>query len=348
LVCGILLSMLGLWCCLEGREAKGFWLFYMGCGLGALVKGPLGVALPLASLAGYVLLTRSFGLILKMRPLRGIAVLLAIIGLWAVPAAVSTQGAYFYELVWIRSLRPVFQPLQGHGGGDLWGYLALLPFYVPVVVVGFGPFAVFFGSAFGWLKAVGFQERRSAFLTGWILSQFILFSLVSTKLAHYVLPFFPALALLVGAALDARMDGLKADGERPFAGPTAKKILVGAGFILAGALIAAPLVLGVPGGLVGFLLTGLATLGCTIRIASALRESRPGIAISSMAGSVFLVTALLSLLSLPSLDEGKSAADIADFQRIATERRIWRKSVSAFGSTGRSPSRFTWTGQWKR
>ena len=43
-------------------------------------------------------------------------------------------------------------------------------------------------------------------LLGWVLVTWIVFALTPTKLAHYVLPAYPALAVLAAAALH--------DGER--------------------------------------------------------------------------------------------------------------------------------------
>jgi 4-amino-4-deoxy-L-arabinose transferase-like glycosyltransferase len=55
------------------------------------------------------------------------------------------------------------------------------------------------------------RRRRDAavrFCLAWAVPSWIVFELVPTKLPHYVLPLYPALALLTGAALVAAGDGL--------------------------------------------------------------------------------------------------------------------------------------------
>ena len=223
LLCCVLLSMIGLWQFIErGRRAAlarpsygGLVLFYVGCGLGGLAKGPLGIALPLIALAGYLAWSRDWRLLPKMRPLRGALLILAIVALWVVPANWLTGGRYIYELVWEGTLAPIFTPLQGHGGGDLAQYLLLLPAYLPVLLFGFLPWSLFLVPALRRIGgAEGRQDTRAAFLGGWILAQLLVFSLVSTKLPHHILPILPALAILCGAFLAELISGKNAPVER--------------------------------------------------------------------------------------------------------------------------------------
>jgi 4-amino-4-deoxy-L-arabinose transferase-like glycosyltransferase len=48
------------------------------------------------------------------------------------------------------------------------------------------------------------HEPRIKFLLAWLVPAWLLFEAVITKLPHYVLPLYPAIAILAAAALDAR------------------------------------------------------------------------------------------------------------------------------------------------
>jgi len=54
----------------------------------------------------------------------------------------------------------------------------------------------------------GARSRR-AFLLAWAISPFLVFSFLRTKLPHYVLPAYPALAIMCGAALDELIEANK-------------------------------------------------------------------------------------------------------------------------------------------
>ncbi|WP_419191667.1 ArnT family glycosyltransferase [Engelhardtia mirabilis] len=306
----VVLAMTGLWESIDGRERRGWWLFALGTGLGVIAKGPLGAALPIFALVGYVVASRDFGLLRRMRPLASAALALAVVALWAVPATIQTDGAYLHELVWVRTIQPIFSPLQGHGGGNTLAYLALLPVYLPIVWLGLGVWAPFLVPA---LRARGQDERarrRRQFLLGWVVSMLVAFSLVSTKLAHYVLPFFPALAILIGVWIDGALER----GERLWTG-WRSNYLLGGGLFSAAVIIAGPSLLGAPIATWAFLAPGaVAALGAFL----VHRAARAGRDVPALAGAGTLVLATLALLTpfaLGRLDAGKSPQAIAELLR---------------------------------
>jgi 4-amino-4-deoxy-L-arabinose transferase-like glycosyltransferase len=85
-----------------------------------------------------------------------------------------------------------------HASGVNWYY------YIPVLILGFFPWSMYL------LQAIktGIQNRSSEegktvlFFIIWAMSVFIFFSISKTKLVSYILPMYPAIALLVGWYID--------------------------------------------------------------------------------------------------------------------------------------------------
>jgi len=93
--------------------------------------------------------------------------------------------------------------MEGHSGS--WAY------YVPVLFAGLGPWAIFLGAA-GWhafRRLRDSEEERPAvrFLLVWFGLYFVFFSCAGTKLPNYILPAYPAVALLVGHLLERWRSG---------------------------------------------------------------------------------------------------------------------------------------------
>jgi 4-amino-4-deoxy-L-arabinose transferase-like glycosyltransferase len=101
-----------------------------------------------------------------------------------------------------------FTAMEGHGAGSLWGYLALLPIYVPILLAGFSPWSAFLPAGVSALvhRHMGSQTAQ-VFLISWILPIFAFFSLAVTKLPHYIFPIFPPVALLAAGLLEAWRKG---------------------------------------------------------------------------------------------------------------------------------------------
>jgi len=141
----------------------------------------------------------------------GLAMLyaLALVSIWLVPALITGGSDYRYDILW-----------RQHGGRMVasfaheqpaWFYVALLPLIT-------WPWA--------WSRQFLRELRPQRllhdeglrFCLTWLLASVLLFSLVSGKQIHYLLPEMSALALIVGNAIYARMpDSRRADTSRPLA-----------------------------------------------------------------------------------------------------------------------------------
>jgi 4-amino-4-deoxy-L-arabinose transferase-like glycosyltransferase len=187
-----------------GPPPRGRWyaLGWVAAGLAALTKGPVGFLLPLAGVLGY--LGIAGGLRQAWReawPLRGLALLLLVALPWYV-AMFWLHGWDYAARARGETLGRVLRPVTGPGGTAL--------FYLPVLLVGFFPWSAFLPEA----VRAGLHQARvrarqspreavSAFAAAWLVAGLVLFSLVQTRLPHYVLPLFPPAALLVATSWPA-------------------------------------------------------------------------------------------------------------------------------------------------
>jgi len=162
--------------------------------LATLSKGLIGLVLPAATVVVYTLWQRDWSFILRIRPLRGLLILLAITAPWFI--AVSLANPEFAHFFFIHEHFQRFLT-KAHGRYQpIW-------YFIPILLVGMLPWLGSLGQGLlaGARSEAGrrFQPRR--FLLLWAVLVFAFFSVSSSKLASYILPLFPALAALIGLHL---------------------------------------------------------------------------------------------------------------------------------------------------
>ncbi len=211
------------------RSGGWCWLAYVAMALAALTKGPIGIAMPAASMAIFLLWQGELrGSIRRFHALAGLVLMLAIAAPWFVIVSVKEPGfAYFYFVG--EHLGRIFEPSYSHGG-PFYYYLAvlaggLLPWSLLV------PFLT-------WRRLAPSPARRFC-----VVSSIVIvggFSLASAKLIPYVLPAFPPLAVLLADGIvscawpqESAARGVPAPDSRILieAGPLLS--LIGAGVIIA-------------------------------------------------------------------------------------------------------------------
>jgi hypothetical protein len=187
------LGMYGLLYAFLRKRLPGYLLFGFGIGLGILSKGPviLVVLLPVALAAPwwgksdtrqrwgawYIGVTGAL--------LLGVVIALA----WALPAALSGGETYAQALLWKQTANRVVQSFAHKQ--SWWWYLPLLPLLL---------------FPWPWLPSLwraahrlDFRDRGVRFCLAWFILPLLLFSMISGKQVHYLLPIFPAFALLASS-----------------------------------------------------------------------------------------------------------------------------------------------------
>ena len=167
-------------------------IFWLGLAFGILVKGPM---VPMfAGLAVFVLCIRerSARWLSGLHPRRGVLLTLLIVAPWFLAITLKTGGAFYSASVGTDMLAKV-----GAGAERHWAPPGsyLLTFFAT-----FWPGAAFAALAapFAWRNR---GDDAVAFLIAWIVPSWIVFEAVATKLPHYVLPLFPAVAILTVLAI---------------------------------------------------------------------------------------------------------------------------------------------------
>jgi len=286
-------------------------LFWIAQALSILVKGPVVPAISLLTILALVAADRRGAWLKALRPLWGVPLLLALVLPWLISIEIATQGQFLTEAVGHDLLGKVAGAQEAHGAWPGY-YLALLP-------VTFWPGTLFlgFGTVWAW------RNRRLAaarFLLAWAVPFWLVLEAVPTKLPHYVVPLYPALALLAARGLIAAAeDGMAAPRRWIVWLPAGLWALVAVA--LAGALVGLPLELG-----------HRASFGAAIAAAAVLaglwhliwrERARPSLGSAGIALLVgLLVMAPAFALVLPRLDTiwlSRSAAVLVAAERLPGE-----------------------------
>ena len=179
-----------------GARARERWMLaaWAALALAVLSKGLIGLALPGAALILYILVERDWRLAGRLHLATGIVLLLALTLPWFI--AVSRANPEFFRFFFIHEHFERFLTKQ-HGRYQP-------PYYfIPVLLAGMLPWTVTLIDALAraWKREPQQRFQVQRFLLLWAAVVFVFFSASSSKLVSYILPMFPALALLTGARL---------------------------------------------------------------------------------------------------------------------------------------------------
>jgi 4-amino-4-deoxy-L-arabinose transferase-like glycosyltransferase len=178
----------------SGREASIRWpaAFWLALGIGLMLKGPIILLVSFGTVLLLTITERRAVWLRRLRPARGVPLMLGVVLPWFIAIAVTSKGEFFATAVGHNLLGKVATGQQSHGAPPRY-YLALFP-------QTFWPGALFFAFAapFVWARR---RTPAVRFCLCWVAPTWIVFELVATKLPHYVLPTYPAIACLAAAGL---------------------------------------------------------------------------------------------------------------------------------------------------
>ena len=166
-----------------------------GCALAALSKGLIGIVLPGAVVVLYILIKRDFGLLRKLHLVTGGLLFFAITAPWFIAVSLANP-----EFAWFFFVHEHLQRYTStiHQRYQPWY------FFVPILLAGILPWLLTLIDAL-WNARKQLSKSREfdplLFALLWAGFIFAFFSASGSKLPSYILPIFPALALIIGARL---------------------------------------------------------------------------------------------------------------------------------------------------
>jgi 4-amino-4-deoxy-L-arabinose transferase-like glycosyltransferase len=170
--------------------------FWTALAAGILVKGLVIVMIVGLTAATLSIIDRSVRWLQELRPLYGVVWLVVLVLPWFIAIYARTGNAFLVNSVVHDTLGKIANSQESHGAPP--GY------YVVLFFATFFPASILAGLA----AAAVWAKRREApirFLLAWLVPSWLVFELAVTKLPHYVMPLYPAIAILIAGAVEAKV-----------------------------------------------------------------------------------------------------------------------------------------------
>lgn len=208
------ISLLSFYQGLTLNSYKYFLIFYSAMGLAVLTKGPVGFILPFSIAICFTFFNetlikspvniRSFlkFIMTGMKSLKlfcsrlhiiGYLIVFAIAAPWYIIVSIKTGGEFASGFFLHHNVTRFLRPLEGPEG----------PFFITLLflIIGFFPWSFFIIQT----AVSSFKERKDPlvlFLCIWVIIHIVFYSFSATKLPHYLVPAYPALAVLTARYIE--------------------------------------------------------------------------------------------------------------------------------------------------
>ncbi|HYC74633.1 glycosyltransferase family 39 protein [Brevundimonas sp.] len=167
-------------------------LFWLGVGLSILIKGPIGLIVVVPAILMLSLWDRDVKWLARLGWGWGLPLVALIVGPWAIAITIATDGGFWREAIAGDLAPKIAGGHESHGAPPGYYLIGALALFFPATLL--LPAAL----STGWHRRA---EPAVRFLVCWLVPAWLIFELTPTKLAHYTLPAYGALALLAAAAL---------------------------------------------------------------------------------------------------------------------------------------------------
>ena len=170
------------------------WFAWGSMAIAVLTKGLIGIALPGLVLVVYTAVARDLAIWRRIHLASGALLMLVVAAPWFV--LISSRNPEFARFFFIHEHFQRYLSTVHLRDGPWW-------YFIPLLIGGFLPWIALFPRM---AMAVRDESRPAGFrpvllLAIWAVAIFLFFSASSSKLPGYILPVFPALALLAAVAL---------------------------------------------------------------------------------------------------------------------------------------------------
>jgi 4-amino-4-deoxy-L-arabinose transferase-like glycosyltransferase len=194
-LCGLLLAQRDG--ATPNEQRHGMLVCWLGMALATLSKGPMAIVLPGAVLFIYTFVARDWRIWWRLHLGKGLLLYFIVTAPWFV--LVSIDNPEFPHFFFIHEHVERFLSKVHHRDGP-WHY------FIPLLILGIFPWLglLLQGLWQGTRQVAAATFQPAKLLLVWAAFIFVFFSVSSSKLPSYILPIFPALALLIAMHLDRK------------------------------------------------------------------------------------------------------------------------------------------------
>lgn len=312
----VTVAQAALWRLTRSTESRpAFWgaplVFWAAHGVGVLIKGPIITLVVGLTIAAWCLWHRDRTLLRRLHVLKGLGVTALVVLPWLAAITAKTGTAYLEEALGRSMMGKVATGDRAHGAPP--GYHLLVLFFA------FWPGALLAGAAaaMAWVRR---HDPDIRFLVCWLVPTFLVFEAVATKLPHYTMPTYPALAVLVAIVLAT---GFRPEGRWRWLHRAVVALFVVVTVALAAVPVAGPGYFGVPTTLESMLalVAGAAALVSGLRLLRDMSMRR----LRDLAVTVAVFFGLMFQAVFPALDviwPSRSLARIVDELRGCDQKPV--------------------------
>ncbi len=214
------------------KQSRRFWycISWACLGLAVMTKGIAAIALTGLIAGGFILCRRDWRAFLSFEWVPGLLIFAVIVVPWHWAVSSRNPGFFHFYIV-VQHFARLVSPEHAK---PFWFFMAIFPFGMLLWVAFFFPaVAKSFQKAFKAVRVpggVGGQGEAILFLSIWVVAVIGLFSISRCKLIPYILPAYPAMALLMAHFLRGR--AFMKRSVRWGAAILAILLLVGAGVLM--------------------------------------------------------------------------------------------------------------------
>ena len=191
----------------SGKYAVMFWGVMA---LAILVKGPIAPLIALLTGLTILAFERRLDIFKPLRPILGLVILTSLVLPWVLMVTSATDGAFLNIAIKGDLVNKLQSGQESHGAPPLT--------YLMLVVITFWPGSLFIARGINAIRNQ-WRDPNILFCLGWIVPFWVVLELTPTKLPHYNLPVFAALAILCSigafAALPPQKSTKSKDETKP-------------------------------------------------------------------------------------------------------------------------------------
>ncbi len=175
----------------ENKKTLGFVFYGVFTALAVLTKGPLGIVLPSLAIGLFLIFAKRIKILFCWQTLLGLLVFTLVAAPWYLLMIQKHGQAFLGEFFSNVNVRRLVE--AQHVSNDTWY------FYPVTLVTSMFPWSLFLLTAIGLLPYYLKRKENTfyLFLTCWIVVVFGIFEFAHSKVANYIFPVFPAVAILI-------------------------------------------------------------------------------------------------------------------------------------------------------